>query len=154
MFVDATYKSVPANFYQLIIVMVFDEISDLYISCCYALITGKSSKVYNCVLYHTSSGIDFALNSDHVSCDFEQEGLRRKMLKLKIPQGKVDIAMVPGAIDEFTGIRRSEILRSGIRGVKQTILEECRDLKIPYLTEKWGKFWKNFTHMLQRGCRN
>ncbi|ETI29662.1 hypothetical protein F443_23224 [Phytophthora nicotianae P1569] len=140
MFVDATYKSVPANFYQLIIVMVFDEISDLYISCCYALITGKSSKVYNCVLYHTSSGIDFALNSDHVSCDFEQ--------------GKVDIAMVPGAIDEFTGIRRSEILRSGIRGVKQTILEECRDLKIPYLTEKWGKFWKNFTHMLQRGCRN
>ncbi|ETM53200.1 hypothetical protein L914_03309, partial [Phytophthora nicotianae] len=72
MFVDATYKSVPANFYQLIIVMVFDEISDLYISCCYALITGKSSKVYNCVLYHTSSGIDFALNSDHVSCDFEQ----------------------------------------------------------------------------------
>ncbi|KAE8912720.1 hypothetical protein PF005_g24031 [Phytophthora fragariae] len=166
-FVDGTFRSVPANFNQLVIVMVFDAISNLYIPSCYALTTGKTTKVYDYVMYHTNTAVDFTMDPAYISCDFEQaitsavkhqfprskvigclfhfkKALRRKMLKEGISENEVGIAMQDGAIDELTTVRPSEIIRSGIRNVKTTIMEECQDQNIPYSTEKWSKFWKYF----------
>ncbi|KAE9350468.1 hypothetical protein PR003_g5354 [Phytophthora rubi] len=69
-FVDGTFRSVPANFYQLVIVMVFDAISNLYIPSYYALTTGKTTKVYDYVMYHTNAAVDFTMDPAYISCDF------------------------------------------------------------------------------------
>ncbi|KAE8993213.1 hypothetical protein PR003_g19743 [Phytophthora rubi] len=151
--------------------MVYDAISNLCIPSCYALTTGKTTKVYDYVMYHTSAAVDFTMDPAYISCDFEQaiisavkhqfprskvigcffhfkQALQRKMLKEgiseKFPYPDFVIAMQDGAIDELTTVRPSEIIRSGIRNVKTTIMEECQDQNIPYSTEKWSKFWKYF----------
>jgi len=46
-FVDATYRCVPVQFYQLVIVMLYDTISDLYLPVWYILATGKTAQVYD-----------------------------------------------------------------------------------------------------------
>ncbi|GMG15954.1 unnamed protein product [Phytophthora fragariaefolia] len=66
------------------------------------------------------------------------------MLKLGISVNEVDIAIQDGATDELTAIYLSEILRSGIRNVKITIMEKCQDRNVQYSTEGWRKVWKYF----------
>ncbi|KAE8964868.1 hypothetical protein PR001_g28909 [Phytophthora rubi] len=118
-------------------------------------------------MYHTNAAVDFTMDPAYISCGFEQaiisavkhqfprskvigylfhfkQALRRKMLKEGISESEVGIAMQDGAIDELTTVRPSEIIRSGIRNVKTTIMEECQDQNIPYSTEQWSKFWKYF----------
>ncbi|EGZ26059.1 hypothetical protein PHYSODRAFT_487747 [Phytophthora sojae] len=87
LFVDGTFRCVPANFYQLVVVMVYDTISNLYIPSCYALATGKTTKVYDYVLYHTNACFDFAMDPAFITCDFEQALMNA--VKHQFPRAKL-----------------------------------------------------------------
>ncbi|KAG2985585.1 hypothetical protein PC120_g24020 [Phytophthora cactorum] len=51
LFFDATYKCVLVQFYQLVIIMIYDTISDLYLPVFYVLTTGKTTDVYEHLLH-------------------------------------------------------------------------------------------------------
>ncbi|KAG2938656.1 hypothetical protein PC116_g4671 [Phytophthora cactorum] len=48
---DATYKCVPVQFYQLVVIMIYDSISDLYLPVFYVLTTGKTNDIYEHLLH-------------------------------------------------------------------------------------------------------
>ncbi|POM57931.1 Pol protein [Phytophthora palmivora] len=75
--------------------------------------------------------------------DFKQ-ALRRKMLKLKITEEEVALAMCERCIDGLTLIRRCDIVFRGIPDVRRMIKRDCRDQGILYSRESWKTFWKYF----------
>jgi hypothetical protein len=166
-FVDATYRCVPVQFYQLVIVMLYDTISDLYLPVWYILTTGKTAQVYDHVFNNLFIASKRKLDPAHIVCDFEfamiksvqaefpdsqivgclfhfKQALRRKMLKLKISEPEVDLAMREGCIDRLTTMRRLDINLRGIHEVRSTIKRNCSSRGISYSRENWKKFWKYF----------
>ncbi|KUF90247.1 hypothetical protein AM588_10002807 [Phytophthora nicotianae] len=163
-FIDATYRCVPIRFYQLVILMLYDPISDLYLPIWYA---GKTSQVYEHLLHsifvsskkklapaHVVRDFEYALikvvktqfpDSTIVGCLFHfKQALRRKMLKLKITEAEVNLAMIDGCIDRLTVIRRLDIVFRGIPDVRRMIKRSCGYQGIQYSKDKWTKFWKYF----------
>ncbi|POM64765.1 Hypothetical protein PHPALM_19679 [Phytophthora palmivora] len=51
-FLDATYRCVPVPFYKLVIVMIFDQISELYLPVWYGLTSGKTTQLYEHLLHY------------------------------------------------------------------------------------------------------
>jgi hypothetical protein len=166
-FVDATYRCVPVQFYQLVIVMLYDPISDLYLPVWYILTTGKTAQVYDHVFNNLFIASKRKLDPAHIVCDFEfamiksvqaefpdshivgclfhfKQALRRKMLKLKISEPEVNLAMREGCIDRLTTMRRLDINLRGIHEVRSTIKRDCSSRGISYARENWKKFWKYF----------
>ncbi|KAF1740598.1 hypothetical protein MXB_1337 [Myxobolus squamalis] len=45
-FVDGTFRCVPAAFAQCIIIMAWDTVSQLFVPCVWVLVTGKSKYLY------------------------------------------------------------------------------------------------------------
>lgn len=139
-FIDATYRSVPTRFYQLVIVMMFDPISELYHPVWYALTSGKTGQISEHLFHYIHVASKKKLDPAHVVCDFEfamvkavqnqfpesrivgcifhfKQALRRKMLNLKISESEVDLAMREECIDRLTVIRRCDIVFRGIPNV-------------------------------------
>ncbi|EGZ14737.1 hypothetical protein PHYSODRAFT_333073 [Phytophthora sojae] len=121
-FIDSTYRWVPAPFYQLEIVMLYDLISELFLPIWYVLTTGKTAQVYDRPFHNIYVGARQKIFPAHVVCDFEfamitsvqnqfpesrivgclfhsKQALRRKMMKLKITEDEVDLTMREGCID-------------------------------------------------------
>ncbi|KAK1940194.1 hypothetical protein P3T76_008517 [Phytophthora citrophthora] len=71
LFIDATYRCVPIRFYKLVIVMVYDPISDLYLPFWYALTSGKTTRVYELLFNYICVATKTRLDPAHVVCDFE-----------------------------------------------------------------------------------
>ncbi|POM68560.1 Hypothetical protein PHPALM_15267, partial [Phytophthora palmivora] len=115
-FVDATFRCVPTQFYQLVIVMMYDPISDLYLPVWYVLTSGKTSQIYEHIFHYICVASKKRLDPAHIVCDFEfamikavkdqfpdsrivgclfhfKQALGRKMLKLKITEEEVALAM-------------------------------------------------------------
>ncbi|ETM02476.1 hypothetical protein L917_01075 [Phytophthora nicotianae] len=65
-FIDATYRCVPIRFYQLVILMLYDPISDLYLPIWYVLTTGKTSQVYEHLLHSIFVSSKKKLDPAHV----------------------------------------------------------------------------------------
>ncbi|POM65645.1 Hypothetical protein PHPALM_18610, partial [Phytophthora palmivora] len=150
-FVDATFRCVPTQFYQLVVVMT------------YVLTSGKTSQIYEHIFHYICVASKKRLDPAHIVCDFEfamikavkdqfpdfrivgclfhfKQALRRKMLKLKITEEEVALAMREGCIDGLTLIRRCDIVFRGTPDVRRMIKRDCRD------QESWKKFWKYFTN--------
>ncbi|KAE9045853.1 hypothetical protein PR001_g4795 [Phytophthora rubi] len=70
-FVDATYRCVPAPFYQLAIVMIYDSISELYLPVWYILTTGKTAQMYKRQFHNIYVALKQKLVPAHFVCDFE-----------------------------------------------------------------------------------
>ncbi|KAF0986335.1 hypothetical protein HZS_2210 [Henneguya salminicola] len=45
-FVDGTFRTTPSPFYQCLIILVFNNASDLHIRCVFVLVTGKNEHIY------------------------------------------------------------------------------------------------------------
>lgn len=71
-FVDATFRSVPSPFYQLLILMIRDFATDLYLPVFYVLMTGKRAHLYRFVFSMINTIIGASIAPAHVYCDFEQ----------------------------------------------------------------------------------
>ncbi|KAE8986395.1 hypothetical protein PR003_g24121 [Phytophthora rubi] len=80
-----------------------------------------------------------------VGCLFHfKQVLCRKMLKLKITDLEVDLAMREGCIDRLTIIRRMDITLRGIHDVRTMIKRDCRTRGVHFSKANWKKFWKYF----------
>jgi hypothetical protein len=147
--------------------MMYDPISDLYLPIWYALTSGKTAQVYEHLLHYVFVASKKKLDPAHIVCDFQFEmlesvqnqfpesrivgslfhfnqALRRKMLKLKITEDEVNLAMRDGRIDLFTVIRRCTIVFDRIPRVRRMINRDCGDLGIQYSSDKWQAFRKYF----------
>eukprot|EP00804_Cyclotella_cryptica_P014847 CCRYP_021233-RA/>CCRYP_021233-RA protein AED:0.19 eAED:0.19 QI:1615/0.57/0.5/1/0/0/8/0/352 len=126
MFVDATFNIVPHPFYQCLIIMVFDARLRIFIPVAWILMTGKTNECYWQAFNWLCSAVDeiapayigvdferafFTQVSNHfakadlIGCLFHfKQALRRKMIKLGIPEEEVKFVMQKGVIDLITVI--------------------------------------------------
>ncbi|KAE8974678.1 hypothetical protein PF005_g26353 [Phytophthora fragariae] len=131
----------PVQFYQLVIIVMYDNISDVYLPVFYVLTTGKTTDVYEHLLHFVFIATKRKLKPAHVACDFEyamikavknqfpetriigclfhfKQAIRRKMLKLRISEEEVYLSMREGSFDRLAVIPRSDITGQGKRDVR------------------------------------
>lgn len=70
-FIDATFKVVPRGFYQLLVVMVKDVQTKMFVPVMYGLMTGKTKMLYFQALHFLVSATKWQFNPRRISCDFE-----------------------------------------------------------------------------------
>lgn len=165
MFVDATFYCVPAPFYQVLIVMVFDSALGIYIPVAYILMTGKTeecywqafnwltSEVQDCRPYCV--GVDFEINffrsvGTHfpdgklIGClfHFKQAG-RKKMVELGIHKDAVKYAMRSGVYDLLTVLPKDDLMK-GIAYVRTMIADWIGDQDASFPDAKNYKLWDEF----------
>jgi len=134
LFIDATFAVTPKPFYQCLVVMIFDDILQIYIPILYILTTNKSKKMYRNALEWIFKLSGRRINPQTVTCDFElalinaiqgifpfskingclfhwKQAIWRKLLSLKLSNEKeiVEIGMHKKSIDILTVIPVNEI---------------------------------------------
>ena len=71
-FIDATFKVVPAGFYQLLVVMVKDVQTKMFVPVMYGLMTGKTKMLYFQALHFLVSATRWQFEPKRISCDYEE----------------------------------------------------------------------------------
>lgn len=79
--IDATFYIVPKNFYQLLVVLIYDDLVNLYMPACFVLISSKNVKMYESVFKDIRDFIlDRRFDLERITLDFEKaekEGAQR-----------------------------------------------------------------------------
>lgn len=73
-YIDGTFRCVPKNatgYNQLLVFMMYDAATSLYIPCVYVLVTSKKEWAYYEVFNRVISTLDLQWNPTSVVCDFE-----------------------------------------------------------------------------------
>mgnify|MGYP006197731629 FL=1 len=131
MYLDATF-GVPKQFYQCLIIMVFDAARKIYVPCAWILMTGKTAECYWQVFNWLTStlqdlnpsfvGVDFEWNffrsvsnffpdAKAIGCNFHfKQAGRNQMKKRHIPDEEVRFAMRFGVYDLLTVIPVQHLL--------------------------------------------
>ena len=86
-YVDSTFHVVPTNFYQLLVIVVDEEVTDSYMPACYALASKKNTQLY----YHIFRDLkEFVLEDNYelesMTLDFERaekEGARKAFPRIE-----------------------------------------------------------------------
>ena len=165
LYIDGTFKCVPSQFSQLLIVMIFNDSTSSYVPVMYILLQGKSEFEYKHALQQLINCSENKCKAITVTCDFEKalhncarkqfgkakivgclfhfkQALRRRMKTvLHIKEDQIQMAMEKNSIDILTIINNSEIRGKGLMYVKSIVYE--------YLTEekditKWDNFFRYF----------
>ncbi|KAL3778828.1 hypothetical protein HJC23_002885 [Cyclotella cryptica] len=172
MFVDATFDIVPHPFYQCLIIMVFDARLRIIIPVAWILMTGKTNECYWQAFNWLCSAVDeiapayigvdferafFTQVSNHFSeadligCLFHfKQALRRKMIKLGIPEEEVKNVMQKGIIDLITVIPVEHLNPKGTAFVAAKIYDYCAELygkgsdEYKESEKKWDDFWADY----------
>ena len=162
LFIDATFRCTPHPFYQTLIIMVFDENTEVYVPILFILMTCKSGWAYWNALHLAKVAIGCKLDPLTVTCDFEsalikgvedqfqdarivgclfhwKQAIRRKMVKLGIETEHIGRAMSKNVLDILTIIPVAEIVPKGIPYCKDVLQNE-----IEADVSKWNKFWNYF----------
>ncbi|OWY97538.1 hypothetical protein PHMEG_00031912 [Phytophthora megakarya] len=159
-YIDGTFKMVPAPLRQCLIVIVKDLGVDVYVPAMYVLMDSKHQDAYwnalNFVIIQTGR----LLEPSTVTCDFEKglmnavtdqfplvkivgclfpmkQALHRKMIELRIPLDQIAATLSPGTMDVLTFIPVAEIAGKGIRFVRSRITQTGTKTK-------WDAFWRYF----------
>ncbi|KAF4137405.1 hypothetical protein GN958_ATG13404 [Phytophthora infestans] len=146
-FVNATYRCVPAPFYQLVIVMLDDTISDLYLPVCNICVSSKQKLAPALVCdfaFAVLKAVQYQFPEARiVKCPFHfEQALRRKILQLRITGNEV--MMRKGCIDRLTIIRRMNISPPSVDEVRSMIKRDYYEKEISYSRDNWKQFWKHF----------
>ena len=141
MFVDATFDIVPHPFYQCLIIMIFDARLKIFIPVAWILMSGKTDKCYwQAFAWFTSTvedldpafcGVDFEIAffrqvAVHLLFHWKQ-AIRRKIIKLKIPDDEVRFAMRRGVIDLLTIVPKDDVHPIGTTYVASKIMDYCAE---------------------------
>ena len=166
MWVDGTFSCVPKPFYQCMIILVFDDVLEIYIPVAYILMTGKTDSCY----YHAFQmlltdcdgnidpfcvGVDFEPaffnnvgiffeNAFQAGCDFHfKQALRRKMVDMRIPEEEISLALSRGYIDLLVVIPIDEIETKGIPFVQHLLAGQGCDMDLwdTFFDGYFMKFW-------------
>ena len=169
-YVDCTFKCVPADISQLIIVMIFDPASQLYLPICYGLLTSKKKELYWRFIHELKMTTDNTWNPVSVTCDFEyallqsisshfgiqrvigclfhfKQAIRRKLKSSGIDNEIVSYLMKPGVLDVLTVIPADEILTKGIRFVQHKLKERFGNKDDVKLNVFWMYFKNTWTNL-------
>ncbi|OWZ07445.1 hypothetical protein PHMEG_00020157 [Phytophthora megakarya] len=167
LFVDGTFRCVPDTFAQCVVIMVHDRGTKLYVPVFFVLCTAKTYDTYWNLLQFVSNACGEPIKPKEVVCDFEaalinavsdwfpqaavigclfhfKQACKRRMMKDRVHEDQVKVAMLPGFLDMLTVIEHDKIASLGIPWVKRAIQERCIKDNINYTGTKWATFWKYF----------
>ena len=132
-FIDGTFKIVPKQFYQCLIVMVFDNQTDVYVPVFYILLTSKTEKIYRHALHLMNETAGSKMNPTSVTCDYEKglrntimkavingclfhwkQAIRRKLVDLNCDKWTINHFIPADSIETLTLIPPNEIKSKGI----------------------------------------
>lgn len=87
--VDNTFSIAPQNFYQVMNILAFDEINQIWSPCLFAFMSRKTQRSYDEIFSYIQSDCQskqIVLNVKYVLCDFEKaiHNSLLKYLKVKI----------------------------------------------------------------------
>jgi hypothetical protein len=71
LFLDCTFSICPSDFTQCLILMLFDETTNLYIPFFYVLLQSKHEATYNEALHQIKFATNYKINAKSITCDFE-----------------------------------------------------------------------------------
>lgn len=177
MFVDATFDIVPHPFYQCLIIMIFDARLKIFIPVAWILMSGKTDECYwQAFAWLTSAvedlnpafcGVDFEIAFFHqvaihltgvdlIGCLFHwKQAIRRKIIKLKIPDDEVKFAMRRGVIDLLTIVPKDDVHPIGTTYVASKIMDYCAEKykqgtpefnasEFDASLKRWNAFWDDY----------
>lgn len=167
LFIDGTFRCVPRQFAQCVVLMVHDRASGLYVPVFYALTSRRTEDMYWDLLHQIIQTTDQQLSPAEVICDFEtglinaistqfpnaevigcmfhfKQALQKRLKKLRIPKAEIAIAMTKGVVDMLTVIDPERIESHGITWVKREIKARCTSVDLRYSRLKWREFWVYF----------
>ena len=124
-FIDGTFRCVPREFYQCVILVAFDDETDLYLPVVFGLLEGKTSWDYWHFLRQIFVMTETKFAPSTLVCDFEsaliqavkeqcpdaniigclfhfKQAMRRKLVEMRFTQEEIYAAMQPGALDSLT----------------------------------------------------
>ncbi|POM63006.1 hypothetical protein PHPALM_27764 [Phytophthora palmivora] len=163
LFLDGTFRCVPHPFYQCVVMMVFDNATDLFVPVFYILCSAKTQYTYWHLMKAVNVAADDKIQPSMVVCDFEaglqeavqvqfpeadvvgcyfhfKQACRRKLKALAVPDLEGTIAMSKGYLDMLTVIPHDKIEGPGINYVQEKIKEACKDNSISY-SDYFGITW-------------
>ena len=167
LFLDGTFRCVPAKFKQCVVAMVYDRGTKLFVPVFYVLCTSKTHDTYWNALQFIGNACGDTIRPKSVVCDFEaalinavtdwfpetqvigclfhfKQACKRRIVKYRIPPTEANIAMERGVLDMLTVIDPSKIVSHGFVYVKNKIRERCKEEAMKYSTHKWKQFWGYF----------
>ncbi|POM59936.1 hypothetical protein PHPALM_31268 [Phytophthora palmivora] len=156
-FVDGTFRCVPPDYKQCVIVMVHDRASGIFVPVYYVLSTSCSGDSLWDMIHFVMKGTDGQLEPAEVVCDFEccsdaisigclfhlNQALRDTMKRFQFSQKECSKAMTHGVLDMLTVLEYSLIER-GIKWMKREIRQRCDGVGMEYLKAMWRGFWGYF----------
>lgn len=86
-FIDATFRSTPSPFSQCLIIMVYDQSTEVYVPCVFALMTGKNEYMYCSVLHEIIVLLEYKWMPVTITTDFEYSLI--KSVKYEFPESKL-----------------------------------------------------------------
>ncbi|KAJ8535238.1 hypothetical protein ON010_g13500 [Phytophthora cinnamomi] len=168
LFLDGTFRCVPTEFKQCMVLMVHDQASDLFVPVYFVLCTSKAQDMYLDTLELIHKDTAEKLNPCDIVCDFElplinaveklfpnaevigclfhfKQAVRgRKKTTYHNPEAEIRIAMQKVVLAVQTVIDPELVPRQGIRWVKRTIRDRCAAAGVTYTRSKWRRFWGYF----------
>ncbi|KAK1930487.1 hypothetical protein P3T76_014158 [Phytophthora citrophthora] len=167
LFLDATFRCVPASFYQCIVVMVYDRGSRCYVPCVTILSTTKTEWFWRRALHGVQVCTKMSMQPGTITCDYERavlnaardqfpesttvgclfhfkQAVRRRMQKLYIPTEEISVAMRRHMLDILTVLPHDQIDPQGIEHVVALIKEALAEKESTYSEAKWTQFWDYF----------
>ena len=160
-FVDCTFKIVPIQFYQCMIVMIYHRLTGLYIPVFYVLLQGKQENDYYHAIQMVICACDWKFEWASVTCDYEKalqnalklqakdakfigckfhikQALEKQGRQIfKLPKDDLHKLLGPDGYIELLFIVPVEEIRMAIVYVRQKMDES----KHPIV---WANFWKYF----------
>jgi hypothetical protein len=159
LFVDGTFKVTPAPFAQCVIVMLFDQATELYMPIFYVLTTARDEWSYWHLFHWVNVCTGVSMQPAIVTCDFEwgiikgvqdqfpeafvvgclfhwKQALRKRLVNLRVPADQINKAMERGVLDLLTVVREEK--------VDEAIIYVKTLIPTHKTTTLWNKFWKYF----------
>lgn len=158
-FIDGTFRCVPKPFFQCIILMAFDDETELFVPIVYSLVQNKHEWTYWNFLNLVLIGTEMKFDPQTITMDFEKalqnavkdqfpcanrigclfhfkQALRRKLIKLRIPDEQIHQVMQKNMLERLTKVNKNQI-NMAISQIRSEVNET------PYQS-KWDDFYKYF----------
>lgn len=165
-FLDGTFRCVPQPFRQCMILMAYDDETELYIPIIFSLLQNSDDWSYWHFLHLCLIATDLKLDPSTITTDFEKpllkavndqfpeatrvgclfhfmQALRRKLVKLHVPADQIYRAMGKEMLESLTRTKKDDIPYA-INRIRRAIDEGEEK-------EKWDKFYAYFQKTWVKG---
>ncbi|ETM46660.1 hypothetical protein L914_08488 [Phytophthora nicotianae] len=127
LFVDGTFRSAPKGYHQVVTLMMYDPLTELFAPLIFTLTTSKTQNSYKKLFYCVEFAVVKKSSPNDVVCDFKAAvifTIREHFPKTKIIGYLISV--------------------QGVAWVKAKIKQRCEAKGVPYSREKWRQFRQYF----------